>query len=80
LTKWEVAKIANYSPQLEIKMPAGCIKRNTETIRSNEKDVNQSRHIIWQRVEYLAEYMNLFSFSARLNVCLTNGYIYRIGK
>ena len=47
-TKWKVAKIANYSPQLEINNAIGWFKRNTETIGSNEKDANQSRQIIWQ--------------------------------
>jgi len=42
-TKCEVAKIAKTSSQIEMKMLIGWLKRNTETIRSNEKDVNQSR-------------------------------------
>jgi len=38
-TKWEVAKIAGYSPRLRIKMLQG-ENRNTEDKEQYEKDVN----------------------------------------
>jgi hypothetical protein len=56
-----VVKIAKNSPQLEIKMLIGCLERNTETIRINEKDVNQSRQYYLPGIEYLDEYISRFS-------------------
>jgi len=54
-----VAKIAKTSPQLEIKSVGGWLGRITETIRNNEKDVEQSR---WQRLEQVTESINDFFF------------------
>jgi hypothetical protein len=45
-----LAKIAITLPKLEIKNVNRVMKRDTETIWSNEKDVDQSRQFIWQRL------------------------------